>query len=431
MTVCENGHGAQGCYGKVNTAGHLGWENGHVERNHVTLYSGHAEGLNPEPEHIDTLSEAVHLSRTAEGDILVISKKEKIAALHDADSPERFPTILKTPGDVLAGCAVETSSECWLVAKSDSKELQLLQMDQATGTVSTHALDLQNDPTDLLAFELPGGKVGLIFFMPYDAPKMQLFDGSKLEELNTESFRALAQPLVRSNIRLAASRRGDTLFVSQGAIARRFEWDGERYTVAHQYNPENPRGELIASCSYRFLDGSTGTLLYDRNTADLIRFDSNETDGWKIQIPDADPTIFDLVQLKNPDRDTVVLIDRSGLSTILGNGTRLGTVSAAEYISPSDNPKLAYAKLVRLGSPQRTMIALIDPANRSIELVSQHDEGLKTELAFEVFLTSDFADQARSRGTEPHDVECGDLNGDGINDLVVLSQDKLLIYLGE
>ena len=54
---------------------------------------------------------------------------------------------------------------------------------------------------------------------------------------------------------------------------------------------------------------------------------------------------------------------------------------------------------------------------------------LEKELIFEIFLTSDFAEQ--SRGTEPHDVESGDLNGDGIGDLVALVHDKLLIYLGE
>jgi hypothetical protein len=48
-----------------------------------------------------------------------------------------------------------------------------------------------------------------------------------------------------------------------------------------------------------------------------------------------------------------------------------------------------------------------------------------------VFLASDFVNPKENRGTEPHDVESGDINGDGIGDLAVLSQDKLLIYLGE
>lgn len=401
------------------------------ELSRLHLYTGSKDGLNPEPQNIDTLSEATHLSRMANGDILVISKKEKIAALHQSDDLQHFPTILKTPGNVLAGCAVATANECWLICKNDDKELQLVRIGTDDNKASIYPLDFQNDPMDILAFQLPEGKTGLLFFMAYDTPKMQLFDGTKLEELTSESFRALALPLVSSSIRLDADGTGRTLTVSQGAIARRFDWIDGRYEVARQFNPENPLGELVASCSYQLLDGTAGTLLYDRNTGDLIRFTQDDSDGIKIQIPNADSTIFDLVQLSNPDRDSIILIDRSGLNEVLGNGTRLGTTSHAEYVSPSENPRLAYAKAVNLGTPPRPMTALIDPANRAIELISQEGDQLENELSFEVFLTSDFADQGNSRGTEPHDVESGDLNGDGTGDLVILSQDKLLIYLGE
>ncbi|VGO20377.1 FG-GAP-like repeat-containing protein [Pontiella sulfatireligans] len=401
------------------------------ELSRLHLYSGGAAGLDPEPAHIDTLSEAVRLSRMANGDILVVSKKEKIAALHAGDDIERFPTILKTPGNVLAGCAVETANECWFVCKNDDKELQLVRMENKGEAVSIYPLDMQNDPAELLAFQLPENKVGLILFMAYDTPKMQLFSNGRLEELTSESFRALTQALALSNIRLGAPGDGSTLTVAQGPIARRFEWMGDRYEVTRQFNPENPRGELIASCGYSLLDGSTGSLLYDRNAGELVRF-AEEGDEWgKIHIPDADQTIFGLVQLRNPDRDSIVLLDRTGLNEIMGNGKRLDAVSVAEYVSASENPMLAYAKSVRLGSPPRPMTALIDAANRTIELISQQDGELKKELLFEVYLTSDFANMGKTRGTEPHDVESGDLNGDGIGDLVVLSQDKLLIYLGE
>ncbi|MCF7818096.1 MAG: hypothetical protein K9M54_09465, partial [Kiritimatiellales bacterium] len=401
------------------------------ELSRLHLYHGTANGLDPEPQRIDTLSEVARLSRLDNGDILVVSKKEKIAALHSAQDLERFPTILKTPGAVLAGCAIESAGECWFVCKNDAKEMQLVRMEKNGETVSVYPLDMQNDPADLLAFQLPGNKIGLIFFMAYDTPKMQIFDGTRLEELTSESFRALTQQLTLSNIRLGAPGDGSVLTVAHGAIARRFEWQGDRYEAVRQFNPENPRGELIASCGYGLRDGSAGTFLYDRNAGDLVHFDA-EGDAWgKIHIPDPDQTLFDLVQLKNPLRDSLVLLDRTGLNEILGNGTRLAPVSEAEYVSPAENPMLAYAKVVQLGSPPRPMIALVDPANHAIELVRQIDGKLERELSFEVFLTSDFVNRQQNRGTEPHDVESGDLNGDGIGDLVVLSQDKLLIYLGE
>jgi len=401
------------------------------ELSRLHLYSGSEKGLNPEPQRIDTLSNVIRLSCSAKGDVLVVSKKEKIAALHTANELERFPAILNTPGNVLAGCAVENGDECWFVCKNDDKELQLVQMPIGNGEASVHLLDLQNDPVDLLAFQLPENKTGLILFMAYDTPKMMLFADGALEELTSESFRALTQPLALSNIRLGDSGDGSILVVSQGAIARRFEWKGDRYEVTRQFNPENERGELIASCGYNLLDGSSGTLLYDRNSGDLVRFAADGSEWGKINIPDPDPSVFNLVQLKNPDRDTVILLGRTGLNEICGNGERLETVSTAEYVSPSEAPMLAYAKLLKLGAPPRPMVALVDPANHTIELAEQDGTELKQQLTFEVFLTSEFANTGKTHGAEPHDIESGDLNGDGIGDLVVLSQDKLLIYLGE
>lgn len=401
------------------------------ELSRLHLYQGRAEGLDPEPVRIDTLSEVERISRMANGDILVMSKKEKIAATHSASDLEAFPKILNTPGDVLAGCAVEAANEAWFVCKNDDRELQLVAMSTEDDTVSIYPLEMRNEPADLLAYRLPEGTTGLIFFMPYDTPKMKLFCDGRLEDLTSESFRALAQPLARTNVRLGGTGDGTSLTVSQGAIARRFDWTGDHYEAVRQYNPENPQGELIASCSYRLADGSAGTMFYDRNSGDLVYF-ADQGEAWgKIHIPDADPTIYELVQLQNHERDVIILLDRSGVSEIMGNGARLEAVAAAEYVSPSENPLLAYAKLVHLGQPPEPMIALIDAANRAIELISEEDGKLRMELAFEVFLVSDFADLGSSRGTEPHDLESGDLNGDGIGDLVALSHDKLLIYLGE
>ncbi|QBG48974.1 hypothetical protein EGM51_16785 [Verrucomicrobia bacterium S94] len=401
------------------------------ELSRLHLYFGTETGLNPTPEKIDTLSDVVRMSRTSTGDILVLSQKERIAALHKADDLKKFPAIQKLPGDVLAASAVESNGEIWFTCKNSDKELLLVKQSDGEEHEVFYLDGMKNDPEDMLAFSLPGGRTGIIFFMAYDTPRMQLYDGEYIEPITSESFRALTQRIALSNIQLENPGDGTVITVSQGAIARRFKWVNDRYEVIRQFNPENPRGEMIASTSYTLLDGSTGTFFYDRNSGDLVRFAETGDDWGKIHIPDADQTIFDLVQLRHPKRDLIIMLDRTGLNEVMGNGTQLDLEVAAEYVSPSENALLAYAKLVKLGSPARPMVALVDPSNRSVELISQQGDELKTELVFEVFLTSDFADVGKTRGTEPHDVESGDLNGDGIGDLVILAHDKLLIYLGE
>ena len=400
--------------------------------NQLHLYPGSATGLAPEPERIDSLSDVSQISQTGNGDLLVISKKEKIAGIHPSGSLSTFPEILSTPGDVLAGCAIAGSAEYWLVCKNKENELLLSRTDRSAGPdADTYPLELDNDPDDLLAFALPNHQTGLLLFMPYASPKLFVFDGTRLTELSSESFRALTSPLIPSNIHLIRPGDGSRLTVADGAVARQFEWKDGSYKITRQFNPENVSGKLVASTKYTLLDGKQGTVLYDRSAGDLIWFDSANGPAGKIHIPDADQTIFDLIQLKNKARDTLVLIDRTGLNEVLSNGSRLTPVSEAEYVSPSEKPMLSYLRAVELGSPPRPMVALVDPANRNLELVSQHGDHLKPELIFEVYLSSAFVNRKQNRGTEPHNLRSGDLNGDNIGDLVLLCQDKLLIYLGE
>jgi hypothetical protein len=395
------------------------------------LYRGSADGLHPEPQRMDTLSQVTRLSRLPDGDILVISQNEKIAALHCASKLDQFPKILKLPGDVLAGAGMETRDAAWFVCKDDEKQLHFVRAEADGERISLYPLEGKNEPRDMMAFSLPDETTGIMLFMPYDTPRMFIYKEEEITEINSESFRALTQQLSRTHIRLHKRGDGSLLTVSHGAISRRFKWENDQYVVVQQFNPENARSELVASTPYQFLDGSSGTLIYDSNSATLIRYPDGPDNWSKIHIPDADPSVFEIVQLKNSQRDILLLLDRTGLSLIQGKGSRLSAKIDAEYVSPSDKPSLTYMRNVHLGPGKRPMIALVDQANRSIELISNQDGKLINELCFEVFLVSDFAVAADGRNTEPRDLQSGDLNGDGIGDLVLLSQDKLLIYLGE
>ena len=98
-----------------------------------------------------------------------------------------------------------------------------------------------------------------------------------------------------------------------------------------------------------------------------------------------------------------------------------------------DSPRIQemFARSVVGGDSRKASEVLTNPLLRS--LLAKVFTGFITGVrdGFEVFLIPDFSDSSSSRSVEPHDLESGDLNGDGIGDLVALCQDKLLIYLGE
>ena len=401
------------------------------ELSRMHLYAGTKTGLEPEPKPIDSLSQIDRISQFANGDILVISRKEQIAAIHTEKNLSRFPQTLSAPGEVLAGCANESSKYCWLVCKDDDKNIQLVRTKPNDEEQSVHKIDIRNDPSDIMTFELPGDKTGILLFMPYDTPKMYLYAESKLEELSSDTFRAIAQQLKRGNIRLVKPGHGEELVVSQGAVARKFQWKNDHYEIVRQFNPENSKGELITSCNYTLCDKSEGIMFFDRNSSDLIYFSDSESDWGKIHLANANQNISSVVQLKNKKQDILILIDPNGINEVLGSGTQLEAVASAEYETDAEEPSLTYAMNIKLGAPPEPMIALVDTANRSIEIVKEQNGELIRTLCFEVFQVTDFADSSSTRTVEPHDLDTGDLNGDGIGDLVALCQDKLLIYLGE
>jgi len=394
------------------------------------LYTGTQNGLSPEPKHINTLSDVNRLSRFANGDLLVISKKEKLAALHSAKNLDDFPTILKNPGEVLAGCAIATTNTCWLLCKDKDKNLQLAQMNIEKNQTTLYPLTLQNEPSDLLAFQLPNNKTGILLFIPYSSPKMFILENGHLKTIGTASFRALSQPLTFNKITLTKPGDGTTLIVTSDAIARKYQWEKNHYKITKQFNPENARASLADSCTYHLLNGKTGYMIYDNNAQDLIYFSNKKSR--KIHLTSLTSRIDAIVQLKNKKQDTFVLLDRSGINEILSKQTTLTPVIRSEYVSTTEDPMLSFLVPVKLSSPPQPMLAVIDMQNQQIELINLKNNQLKKEMAFKIYLLSEFAMSKNKRGGgEPHDIHSGDLNGDGIGDLILLSQDKLLIYLGE
>ena len=104
----------------------------------------------------------------------------------------------------------------------------------------------------------------------------------------------------------------------------------------------------------------------------------------------------------------------------------------AEYASATENAYFWNFKLVQVGDKKSPidLLALFDRNNRSFEFIHYANKKLSHLLSIEVFKNRNlFAGE--SRALEPNSLASGDINGDGIYDLIILVHDRLLIYIGE
>jgi hypothetical protein len=111
-------------------------------------------------------------------------------------------------------------------------------------------------------------------------------------------------------------------------------------------------------------------------------------------------------------------------------GPRIETL--ASYESPRADAFLGDLIAGDLNGDGRIDMVIMDTAEHMIELVASPDvSGVKLEraLTFKVFDTKSFSQ--RDSLTEPRDMTIGDVDGDGLLDLILLVHDRILIYRQE
>lgn len=400
------------------------------------LYLGGPNGLNPVPRAIDSLTAVGGVKRTAAGDIVVFSAAEKAIALHSAKNLERFPVIFKAPGKPVA-MTVGRPASVFAVYKDKKHRLHIFDGNQpASAAVQDFELSIANAPHAIDVFPLGGAQHWLvILYMQYEKPVAYRLQKGKLSPMGPEDFRALSlnlEPGAVTDVSSVGTGGGTTLLVKENKVARIYRWQNGKFKVHRQLNPRRQSAKLSATCVYRDKKGRPGYLVYDSLGQDLVWFrassGSDKTPD-TVHFTGGLKDIVGLAPLRMKNRTGLLLVGRWELRWVRESAESLTLKTLAEYTSEVERPSLWAVFPVKLGTPGRNMLALLDSNNRSIEIVGVHDRKLKGELVFEVFQDAGFSEAAETY--EPHSLASGDFNGDSIRDLAVLVHDKLIIYIGE
>lgn len=384
------------------------------------LYQGTADGLAPQPRRFDTLSGVSSLKTLSNGDLLVVSQTEKAAGRHTALDYAAFPALIPTGGDVLAGTADELDRLYFICKKNSSLTLEV---HPPSGRVQSIPLTLKNDPSQILAFGISEEETGLLLFVPYEKPQMFILNGKKLTAVDAARFPALNRELKSENFLFEPDGSGRRITVAADRTARIYEWNGSAYTVQKQINPESERAVLKT-----LTRSGDALVLYDENSTSLL-FSYPDNTLHRLLLHNPPTAVSALTALARTNRQAMVLISPNALSEVI-NGHSYELTAESEYTTQAKDPVLSYAIPVTLGAKQN-MIAVVDSANSTLELLEPRENKLEAVQTIKVFETPQLVDTSKSRGVEPHDIASGDLNGDGIFDLALLCHDRLLLYFGE
>jgi hypothetical protein len=397
----------------------------------VHLYMGGPSGLQPIPEKFDSLTAIKTMRLTAKGDLLVYSAVEKAIALHQAKNLAHFPILFKAPGKPLAA-ALGQPQTVFGIFKDKGFQLQVFDANNpGSAPVQTHELNIANAPRDMTIVTLNNKNHWmLILFMAYEPPVIYRLQEEKLSLLQPDHFRAMSLNLEAKAVTPAGSAKDPRILVSEGGVARLYQWKDEKFHVKHQLNPGRKAARLSAACLFPDKEKNPGYLVYDEANQDLIWFSAPPKKRIiPIHFKEGLQDIVGLAPLRMKNRAGLLMVGASEVQWLLENASSLSLKTLGEYTSPMENPALWAIFPVTLGSPGQKMLAMPDSNNRAVELVGIKDQKLTGELVFEIFQDPGFHEPVSTY--EPHALGTGDFNGDNIRDMAILVHDKLIIYIGE
>jgi hypothetical protein len=399
----------------------------------IHIYMGNAEGLSATPLHIDSLTGIASLKFNRAGDLVVLSPTERILAVHQATTmTNTFPDVIELEGQPLAFGHSENGEQLYSVTRN-KRDYTLVTIDTASRDVlKTRPIPLRNDPATIMPIPLSAHTNGLIFFQSYQAPVMYSVSSTDIKEIPVSNFRALTETLSADAFALVPESSPTKILVANKKVARLYEWQNERFEIVQQFNPHSAQADLSSVAAFH-TPNPESVMFFEGSQNRILTYATAGGEPQSQILRGEAAGIRAITTLRREGADPItVLIGQKELYLLADHEKCLTLEPAAEYATEAESPSLRYFRAITTGAEATPMIGLIDSGNRAIEILAYKNNQLECALTAEVFQVSAFSNgDGATAATEPHALAAGDVNGDGISDIITLVHDKLIIYPGE
>ena len=209
--------------------------------------------------------------------------------------------------------------------------------------------------------------------------------------------------------------------------------EDESWTVADQFNAAEEKARIGGAVGMDYdNDGTQEIVLIDTgiNRLRVLRNDSGLFRPWKeVELGNLKFRSAVVADLNGDQQDDLLLFGEQKMSVMYsGNaGTKLNEIASWE----SDREDAWAADIISgdINGDGVIDLAVIDTSIDGIEILNTDDTvTIEAATHFRVFEEKRLVSNAQSRGTEPREGLVVDVTGDGLQDLVLLCHNQLLVY---
>lgn len=417
----------------------------------LVLFKGEPDGLGPGtafPNLVKATDVCIaDLDLDGHNEVLTVSAEEKmIGVSRYEDGRLTFPTPLPTHGSpfVVAVGSLTAGGKADQLAYATRENDQfklVIAPAQGGGPEKEYPLDeLSDDPAGLRFVDVDqDGRNDLLLFIRFASPKcfLQKEDGTFAAFSGAETRSGLLKEAALAAFAVAdvtADGKPEVL-LAQGNLARALVVRDGHWEVVDQYNPETADAQITGLAALPGEPGSPTLVMYERKGRDLLVLKRREDHTYGIAqsmpVGNFDLTALLALPIGKAGKAGVLLADANKLALLVPDAEAATLVEKSTYESDTKDAFLGDAVVGDLNHDGVRDVVVVDMAKAALEiLTSPPGGGFVKALRFQVFQGKRFANEPEGRG-EPHEMLIGDVTGDGIDDIVLLVHDRLIIYPGQ
>ncbi|MDO8302419.1 MAG: VCBS repeat-containing protein [Sedimentisphaerales bacterium] len=394
------------------------------------------------------------INKDGRDEIGVLSVKEKTIGISRYENKRlTFPVPLEITGEPLAMQFADVdgdgTADCVYVSKDANDVRQLrVRYTLAVGEKSKIAdsvLELKKltaNPDGLKVFDADhDGLQDVLIFVSYDQPIMVRQIAKGIFEIvdSPNSQASLIKEAKASSTAVAKidGKKGDDLLVAQQNFARSLRMTDGKWTIVDQYNAKSTENVISGVAAFDIdNDGYSDILLLDGQKGRLQILKAGDDKMYHF-VKEIDISTWNIKKilfspLTGTAAGSVVLFDADKFALIT---PRSGTMKLEQQFGYETTIKEGkYANFISgdLNSDGRNDFAIVEYKRNYLEILTLNDAMQPiSATSFKVFEQKSYREEDERRGqalVEPSELVIADVTGDGKNDLITITHDRIIIY---